>query len=378
VLPGANSASTMTVVDLRSDVLTPPSAAMWAAMHSAEVGWSLLHEDDNVSRLEAMGAHLLGKGDSVFVPTCSMANLVALMTLGARGTQVVLERQSHVAAAEAWNLAYVCGLFARTVEAPNGLVAPLAVEQAMAEAEAPGTSLLVLENTHTRAGGVAMTAAQTAALGEVARRGGAAVHLDGARLLNAAAALAVDARELTAPADTVALSLNKGLGAPMGALLAGSCEVVACARLNLKRLGGASIHQAGLLAAAGCVALETAIPTLAADNRAAANLAQRLADLPGLVVDAPPVRTNIVTLDLSGSHLNAAAFVRLLGDHGVRAYPRGAQHVRFVTHRLIREPQIARVVAAAHAVMCLPRQVGASTPAPGGAAGLPKRDADHS
>jgi len=344
----------MTVVDLRSDVLTSPTEAMWAAMRSAEVGWALVHEDDNVARLEALGAKLLGKESSLFVPTCGMANLVALMTIGAHGTQVVLERQAHIAVGEAWGLACVCGLYAQALDSADGILAPEAVEHALAQAEMPGTSLLVLENTHTRAGGVAMTAAQTSELAGLAHRYGASVHLDGARLLNASAALGVDARDLTWAVDTVSLSLNKGLGAPMGALLAGSAAVIARARLSLKRLGGASIHQAGLLAAAGIVALETGIPALAADNRAAAGLTAGLTSLPGVCVQPVAVRTNIVTLDLAHSPLSAEQFVHLLGAHGVRAYPRGAHHVRFVTHRSIREPEIERVVGAVRTILSRP------------------------
>ncbi|MGI9145223.1 MAG: threonine aldolase family protein [Chloroflexota bacterium] len=341
----------MTVVDLRSDVLTSPTEAMWTAMRSAEVGWALVHEDDNVARLETLGARLLGKEASVFTPTCSMANLVALMTLGPHGTQVVLERQAHIAVGEAWGLAYVCGLFAHALDSADGILSPDAVEHALARAEMPGTSLLVLENTHTRAGGAAMTAVQTNALADVAHRYGASVHLDGARLLNAAAALGIDAHDLTLGVDTVSLSLNKGLGAPMGALLAGSTDVVVRARLNLKRLGGASIHQAGVLAAAAIVALDTAIPTLAADNRAASELAARLTALPGVCVRPVAVRTNIVTLDLSLSPLTAEQLVYVLCERGVRAYPQGVQHVRFVTHRSIRAPEIERVVAAVRATL---------------------------
>jgi len=341
----------MRVVDLRSDVLGSPTEAMWEAMRTAEVGWALVHEDESVARLEALGARLLGKEASLFTPTCGMANLVGLMTLGERGTQVILERRAHIASGEAWGMAYVCGLFAHALDTTDGILAAEAVEHALAQADAPGTSLLVLENTHTRAGGVAMSPTQTATLAALAHAHSARVHLDGARLLNAAAAFGVEAHELTRSVDTVSLSLNKGLGAPMGALLAGSHEAISLARLHLKRLGGASIHQAGLMAAAGIVALETELPTLAADNRTAAELTARLSALPAARVEAVTVRTNIVTLDLSGCRVPADRFVALLREHAVRAYPRGAHHVRFVTHRGIREAEVERVVVAVGAVL---------------------------
>jgi threonine aldolase len=336
----------MSALDLRSDVLTPPTEAMWAAMRAADVGWALFGEDDNVARLEAIGASLLGKPASLFVPTCGMANLVAMMSLGERGTRVVFERRSHIATSEAAGFAYVCGLLAHPLDAPDGVLDEATVEAAMSEADPAGASLLVLENTHTRAGGVPMTVTRTAGLAAIAHRHGARVHLDGARLLNAAAALDVEAQELTEPVDSVAFSLNKGPGAPLGALLAGSAAVIERARLNLRRLGGASIHQAGLFAAAGIVALESGPRTAREDNLAAAELAQLLGGVPGLVVDTLPVRTNIVTVDVSPLGLEAAAFVTLLEACDIRAFPRGLSHVRFVTHPGIRHAQVLRVVDA--------------------------------
>ena len=264
-------------LDLRSDVLIGLEPEQLEAMRSAQLGWTYLGEDTNVNRLEALGAELLGKQAALFVPTCSMANLVALMSLGRRGTQVVLEQSSHIAAAEAWGLAYVCGLFASSIAAPGGVLAIDQVDEAMQRAEAhdlAGTSLLCLENTHTRAGGIPVTASEKEALAEVARRHGAAVHLDGARLINAAVALEFSVQDLARPADTVSVSLNKGLGAPMGALLVGSYETIGAARLNLKRLGGSSIHRAGFFAAAAILALNTGQEELKEDHRVARELAQ--------------------------------------------------------------------------------------------------------
>ena len=336
----------MSILDLRSDVLTPPTEAMWAAMHAAEVGWALFGEDDNVARLEALGASMLGKPACLFVPTCGMANLVAMMSLGERGTRVVFERRSHMATSEAAGFAYVCGLLGHPLDTADGVLDEASVEAAMSEADPARASLLVLENTHTRAGGVPMTVARTAGLAASARRHGAAVHLDGARLLNAAAALDVEPHALTEPVDSVALSLNKGAGAPMGALLAGSVAVIEHARLNLRRLGGASIHQAGLFASAGIVALDSGLSTAREDNAAAAELAELLVSVPRLAVDTLAIRTNIVTVDVSQLGLEAAAFVALLKARDIRAFPRGPTHVRFVTHRGIRRAEVLAVVDA--------------------------------
>jgi len=334
----------MRVLDLRSDVLSPPTERMWAAMREAEVGWALLGEDENVTRLESRGAELLGKSAGLFVPTCGMANLTAMMSLGERGTRVVLDRQCHIASSESDGFAFVCGLVGHMLDGVGGLLDPRDVERAATASDLPRTSLLVLENTHTRAGGAAMTVGHTRLLADVAHRHGARVHLDGARLLNAAAALAVDVCELAAPVDTVALSLNKGAGAPLGALLAGSAEVIEGARLNLRRLGGASIHQAGLLAAAGIVALDGGLATAREDNAMAAELAERLSRVSGLTVDAPAIRTNIVTVDVAALDLDATTFVQMLMARGIRAYPRERTHVRFVAHRGIRHAEALRVV----------------------------------
>jgi threonine aldolase len=243
-------------------------------------------------------------------------------------------------------------LVGHVLDGVQGVLDPSAVERAVTASNVPGTSLLALENTHTRAGGVAITDAHTRALADVAHRHGARVHLDGARLLNAAAALGVDVCELTAPVDTVALSLNKGAGAPLGALLAGSAEVVERARLNLRRIGGASIHQAGLFAAAGIVALDGGLATAREDNAVAAELADRLVRIPGLAVDAPGIRTNIVTVDVAALDLDAAMFVRLLMARGVRAYPRARTRVRFAVHRGIGLPEVLRVAEAIGSIRC--------------------------
>jgi threonine aldolase len=334
------------LIDLRTDALSRPTDEMWAAMRAADVGWAYLGEDPSVNELEGLGAGLLGKEAAVLAPTCTAANLLALMTLGTRGTQVILDPTAHTATSEARGYEAICGLRPGFVEARAGCPDPGPVEEAILAARGAGlaTTVLCLENTHNNAGGVAVAPERTAVLGALARRHGARVHLDGARLLNAAAALGVPATRLTENVDTVSLSLGKGLSAPGGALLAGSREVIGRARLNLRVIGGASLHKAGILAAAGIVALESMIDRLADDHRRARQLAEGLAILPGLHVDLDTVQTNIVLVDTGGPA--ADALLERLAARGVLGFRRSDSRLRFVTHRLIADADVSRAIAA--------------------------------
>jgi threonine aldolase len=206
-----------------------------------------------------------------------------------------------------------------------------------------GATLLVLENTHTRAGGTVLSTGLTESLAVAARRHGCSVHLDGARLANAAVALGVPLAELARPADSVALSLNKGLSAPFGALLAGSEAFVEAAASVLHQLGGATVHRAGIAAAAGLVALETMVERLADDHRRARGLAAGLATIHGLSVRNDPVETNIVLLDVTGTGADAGTLVELLDAEGVRVMSFDPGTVRLVTHRLVGDDDVDRV-----------------------------------
>ena len=238
-------------IDLRSDLHAAPTEEMWEAMRSAKLGWATFGEDPSVNELQERMAGLLGKERALWVPTCGMANLVALLSIAPRGSAVVLEASSHVLTSEAMGIEEVAGLEPVSLWSENGRLAPVQVEEQIVET---GAKTLVLENTHTRAGGTVLSRELTAALAEVAVRHDAYVHLDGARLFNAAVAQRVGVGDLAAPANTVAVSLNKALCAPMGAVLAGSAHVIEFAHGVLRRLGGASVHKAGLAAAAALVA----------------------------------------------------------------------------------------------------------------------------
>jgi threonine aldolase len=295
------------VIDLRSDFCAPPTEEMWAAMRAAPFGWAAAGEDESVNELERRSAELLGKEAAVFVATCTLANLAALLALTEPGERVAIADDAHIVVNEGDWLTELAGLVPVTLAEP----APV----------------LCLENTRTRAGGTVITIEETFRLAAGAER----VHLDGARLANAAVALGVPIADLAAPADTVAFSLNKGLCAPFGAVLAGKAPVIELARTHLKQVGGATVHKAGILAAAGLVALGL-VGRLAEDHRRARVVAAGL----GL----PEPETNIVLTDLP-----AEALPRL-ASRGVLAMAPDGERVRLVTHRGIADRQIEEAVAA--------------------------------
>jgi threonine aldolase len=337
------------VIDLRSDVFATPTDEMWATMRAAEPGWAFFGQDPSVNQLEALTADLLGKEAALFVPSCTTANLVALMTLAPRGSRVVTEASSHIATSEAAGLAQLVGIVPIPVVGVAGrptVEAVAAAFESTAGEAGSQTPLLCLENTHNTAGGLILTPEQTDALAEVAHRHDARVHLDGARLFNAAVALGVPASRLTAGADTVSISLNKGLGAPFGAMLAGPRATITEARGHAHRLGVAGIHLAGILAAAGLVALTAGIERLAEDHRRARTLARQIAEAPGLRIDLAAVQTNIVAVDVSAGGIDAEGFVAGLAERGVLGYRRSPTLVRFVTHRQIGDREIERAAAA--------------------------------
>ena len=326
-------------IDLRSDLHAAPTDEMWDAMRAAPLGWATHGEDPSVNELQVRMAGLLGKEAALWVPTCGMANLVALLTIAPRGSSVVLEASSHVLTSEEMGIEEIAGLEPQSLWAEDGRLDPVEVEELIVET---GATMLVLENTHTRAGGTVLTPELTAELAGAAQRHGAYVHLDGARLFNAAVALGIPVSKLAAPANTVAVSLNKGLCAPMGAILAGRTQVIELAHRTLRRLGGASVHKAGIAAAAALVALDTLVDRLADDHRRARELGALLQEIPGLEVEPAEIETNIVLLDVSGTELYPDEFLRLLAERGVLGMERDTSRVRFVTHRLIGDDEVSR------------------------------------
>lgn len=328
-------------IDLRSDICATPTDAMWDAMRSARLGWATYGEDASVNLLEARVAGLLGKEAAVWVPTCGMANLVAVLALAERGRSVVLEATCHVLTSEGMWISEIAGLVPRSIWAPDGRLDPAAVGAAVREERA---AVLCLENTHTRAGGTVLSPDLTRDLVVAARRNGARVHLDGARLANAAIALDVPLRDLAAGVDTVAFGLNKGLCAPMGTVLAGSAVAVGDARMHLARLGGGTVHKAGIAAAAGLVALDEMLGRLVDDHRRARELAVLVSQIPELQLRPEQIETNIVFVDTSGTGRSPDELLGQLAKRGVLGLATDASRVRFVTHRLIGDADVVRAV----------------------------------
>ncbi len=342
------------LIDLRTDAVTRPTDEMWEAMRNAEVGWSAAGEDPYVNDLEAFAAELTGKETALYVPTGSMTNLVALMTHTERGDQIILEASSHILWSEEWSLGYVCGVVPRAIEGKLGHMDPDLIRASIVDrrfSHRPRTRLICLENTHNAAGGTVINAAAIADVVEVASEYDVPVHMDGARLFNACAALDTDIRELTAGVDSLMVSLGKGLSAPGGALLCGDRTIVQKARTNLKRLGGHSV-KAGAHAAAGLVALKTMIPRLREDNRRAWQLATKLAKLEGIYVDFETIQTNIVMVTIERDGMSAHALADKLATCGIKAYPYLINVLRFVTHRHITDEDIERVVKEVSDILC--------------------------
>lgn len=342
------------VVDLRSDVLSPATPEMFEAMARAEIGWTLKGEDPSVARLERHGAALLGTEAALFVPNASTANLLALHVQLGRGSAVLLDRLAHVNVVE-WYALALGGLLTRTVTSDRGRPDPAEVEAALADAvggRAPRVGMLVLENTHTFAGGVAITAGEMAGLADLAHRHGAMVHLDGARLWNAAVALGVPAASLVAPVDTVSVSLNKGLCAPYGGLLAGRAQLVAQARELANMMGFGRIHKAGHLAAAAIVALETMTDRLAEDHRRTRLLAEALAGIEGLEVDLATVQTNIVLARPADARFgDPEVLVDDLRRRGLALMTSPGGYLRAVLHRGIGDDDVEAAIAILRAAL---------------------------
>lgn len=342
------------VIDLRSDVFATPTETMWAAMRAGPFGWSYLGEDTHVRDVEQRVAELLGKEAGLLIPTCSMANLVALMTQAANGTQVVLGATAHIVTSEAWGVTSIVGAFPRLVDDRWGIPDPEMVQAVIVDAverRLPPTSLVCLENTHNNAGGVAIDGSTVERVAAIAREHGARVHMDGARLFNASVAAGVPLARLARDADTVAINLNKGLGAPLGAVLAGSEAAIRTAHLNLKRIGGTNLHQAGRWAAAALVALDGWEERLAADHRRAARLAHQLAQLPRVRVLPDCRPTNIVLLDLTDLGCSADTFLARLATCGVLGFRSTPVRVRLVTSRAFDDADLDQAGAALTSVI---------------------------
>ncbi len=322
------------VINLRSDTVSQPTDAMRRAMAEAEVGDDYYRQDPTVIAIEEKAAELFGKEAAMFVFSATMANVVSVLSQTKRGQSVILEASSHIYNNEAGFLAAFGGLTPRTVEGDRGRMSPAQVEAAVFPPAIlhPQTSLLCLENTHNFAGGACLSVEQTKALADTASFLGLKIHLDGARIFNSAVAQGVSVKELTADVDSVTVCLTKGLGCPVGALVVGREVFVADARRWRQAVGG-GMRQAGVIAAAGIVALETMVDRLAEDHANARRLAALLAEA-GLILDFPPdeVETNIVFAEIPVELMDAEEFVTRLAAEGVRVNPPRDRRIRLITH----------------------------------------------
>ncbi|PWH14325.1 MAG: low-specificity L-threonine aldolase [Anaerolineae bacterium] len=325
----------MKFIDLRSDTVTEPTPAMREAMARAEVGDDVYGEDPTVNRLQAMAADLMGKEAALFVPSGTMGNLASILAHCQRGDEVIVGDKAHTFLYEAGGISALGGI--HSCQLPNQPDGTIALEQLQAairpkDIHQPPTRLIALENTHNRCGGVVLSAEYCRQVSEFAKERGILTHLDGARIFNAAIALGISAKELAEPFDSVTFCLSKALCAPVGSLICGSQAFIERVRRVRKQLGG-GMRQAGVLAAAGIVALESMIERLAEDHARAKRLAQKLQGAPGLVIEPGSPATNMIFAQLeSGSPVTTQKVCEALRERGVLVGAIEPHRFRIVVH----------------------------------------------
>ena len=335
------------VVDLRSDTLTLPTPEMREAMARAEVGDDVWGEDPTVQRLEALAAARLGKEAALFVASGTMGNLVSVVAHTQAGQEVVVDLDSHVYNNEVAGAPVIGQLQMRPTKTERGFLTPDQVREALrpANIHVPTTGLVCIENTHNRHGGTCCTPEEITAVAAVAHDAGVPVHLDGARLFNAAIALKRPAADFARHVDSVTFCLSKGLSAPVGSVICGSAELIDRARRWRKMLGS-GMRQVGILAAAGIVALERMVDRLAEDHVNARRLAEGLAKIPGLGIDLATVQTNIVILRIERGAAATAELVKGCAARKVKVHATGPATIRCVTHKDVDAEDISRALEA--------------------------------
>lgn len=323
----------MHVIDLRSDTVTKPTLEMRQAMYDAEVGDDVYGEDPTVLKLEETTAEILGKEAALFVTSGTQGNQICILTHARSGEELLLEADSHIFYYEAAAASAFAGVQTRTLPGEKGQMdlSELALAVRGDNIHFPKTALIALENTHNRAGGAVLPLSYMKSVQELAIGKGVPIHLDGARLFNAAAALNCEVHELTQYVDTVQVCLSKGLCAPVGSLIAGSKEFIEKARVWRKRMGG-GLRQVGVLAAPGLIAIRDMRGRLAEDHANAKFLAAGLAEIPGFEINPDEVMTNIVIVETQKSGLDSMQILDRLKQEGILAVDFGPTTVRFVTH----------------------------------------------
>ncbi|UCE98348.1 MAG: aminotransferase class I/II-fold pyridoxal phosphate-dependent enzyme [Dehalococcoidia bacterium] len=326
----------MKMIDLYSDTKTLPTEEMRQAMYEAELGDDVAGEDPTVNRLEELAAKMLGKDSALFTPSGIMSNLLAVLTQTRPGQEILLGNESHMFWYEVGGASTLGGVIMRTVRnEPDGRIEPHIVAESIRPENIhfPSTTLLCLENTHNRCGGTILTPEYTTTISELAHKNGLLVHLDGARIFSAAVALNISVKELVGNVDSICFCLSKNLSAPVGSLLCGSREFVEKAR-KWRRMVGGGMRQAGVIAAAGIVALEKMIDRLEEDHANAKHLAYGLANIPGFIIHPEKVQTNIVIFK-PPRNIPVLQFVEQMTERGVRFSILDEDKVRAITHRMV-------------------------------------------
>jgi threonine aldolase len=334
-------------IDLRSDTVTLPTEEMLEAIRHAKLGDDVFREDPTVNRLEEMAAEKMGKEAALLVTSGTQANLVSLMSNTKRGELVILEAESHMYWYEVGGISAIAGLLPWPLKSLLGALDPKDVEAAIRPRNIhfPEPTLVCIENTHNRHGGTVITPDQIRAISTVAKAHGLRLYMDGARIFNAAVALKVNVKEFTRHVDNLMFCLSKGLSCPVGSVVVGTQEFIDKARKARKVLGG-GMRQAGIIAAAGIVALEKLVDRLKEDHRNAKRLAEGISKIQGVAVNMERVQTNMVLFDISGLGVADELFLSKLKENGVLALANAKNKVRMVTHRGIEKEHIEKAVAA--------------------------------
>lgn len=353
---GGNGRDGEAFVDLRSDTVTRPTAAMRRAMAEAQVGDDVYGEDPTVNRLQTRAAAIFGREAALFVPSGSMGNLIAIKTWTRPGLEVICEQRAHVNQYELASMSALAGCFPRAAFAEGGILTWPIVEL-LIRAKSPNysqTGLVTLENTHNMAGGTIYPTKIAEEICDRAHDAGLPVHLDGARIFNASVATGKSVRELTKKFDSVMFCLSKGLGAPVGSMVVGSKDFIEKAHVHRKMLGG-GMRQAGILAAAGLIALEETPKTLHLDHENSKYLAEGLAKVPGISMDPSKVVTNILIFDVKQTGKTAAQISEALKERGVLANATDKFLVRMVTHYDVDRAGVDRAIAAMNEICAAER-----------------------
>ena len=334
-------------IDLRSDTVTLPTEEMLEAIRHAKLGDDVFREDPTVNRLEEMVAEKMSKEAALLVTSGTQANLVSLMSNTKRGELVILEAESHMYWYEVGGISAIAGLLPWPLKSLLGALDPKDVEAAIRPRNIhfPEPTLVCIENTHNRHGGTVITPDQIRAISTVAKAHGLRLYMDGARIFNAAVALKVNVKEFTRHVDNLMFCLSKGLSCPVGSVVVGTQEFIDKARKARKVLGG-GMRQAGIIAAAGIVALEKLVDRLEEDHRNAKRLAEGISKIQGVAVNMERVQTNMVLFDISGLGVADELFLSKLKENGVLALANAKNKVRMVTHRGIEKEHIEKAVAA--------------------------------